>query len=173
MPIISAMATRAVRHEADHDSLTGLLNRQGFKRRFESWRGTHRDGGVIALIDFDHFKRVNDTLGHAEGDRLMVMFSTILGRWAKDPIVACRLGDEFALVAPNTETMRELLERTSHDFADHCRRMYTDVLPAPHPSFSAGLAVISADLSTSLKSADLALYRAKGDGRNRAAGLAS
>lgn len=165
---INALLTREVRRLADHDTLTGLLNRNGFTRRFTAWRAAFPDGGAVALIDLDHFKHVNDTLGHAEGDQLMVAFSEILKRLIVHPILACRLGgDEFALLSHDVVTLRSLCEACRIEFVRHCDRTYQDALSEPRPRVSAGLTALSADLSTSLRTADVALYRAKTEGRNR------
>ncbi len=171
---INALMTRDVRRQADHDDLTGLLNRHGFTRRFASWQAAHPWGSSIALIDVDHFKHVNDTLGHAEGDRLLAALGAILNRLAGDRSVVCRLGgDEFALLAPDLASLRATSEASAREFSRHCQHVYADTLTEPHPTLSVGVATVGTDLSGSLKAADTALYRAKSDGRNRISGLAN
>lgn len=164
---MSALATRDVRREADHDALTGLLNRQGLKRRFEMWRRRHPQGAAV-LVDVDHLKRVNDTLGHAEGDILLAYLGQSITRLASPHTLACRLGgDEFAILAATTGEARAVADACALHFGVWCEKQYGDRLSPPLPSVSQGLAAAGPDLSSTLKAADLALYAAKSGGRNR------
>jgi diguanylate cyclase (GGDEF)-like protein/PAS domain S-box-containing protein len=109
-------AERELRILADQDALTGLLNRRGFLEgmRRELYRMRRRsDRGALLLLDLDHFKLVNDTAGHAEGDRLLRATADVLKRRLRATDVIGRLGgDEFAALVLNVdeEQARELAE---------------------------------------------------------------
>ncbi|HET6607854.1 MAG TPA: EAL domain-containing protein [Rhodopila sp.] len=160
-----------IAHMARHDGLTGLANRLQFHERLAiavalATRGTPH--GVLCL-DLDHFKTVNDTLGHPTGDALLQAVTTRLKRCCRETDVIARLGgDEFAIILPLMQDVREagsLAERlirelslpfdlTGHQVVIGCS---IGIAFTPHDA---------ADTDTLLKCADLALYRAKADGRN-------
>jgi len=93
-----------LRHLADHDPLTGLLNRRGFERALEAHVArTRRYGaaGALLLVDLDGFKHINDTLGHHAGDQLIVACGSALRERLRETDVLARLGgDEFAVLLP-------------------------------------------------------------------------
>jgi diguanylate cyclase (GGDEF)-like protein len=95
------------RHLARTDALTGLFGRRAFEDRLEHDLAlAHRRPGAITLayLDLDDFKAVNDTLGHAEGDRVLQTTGRVLKRSVRQSDTAARLGgDEFALVLPDTD----------------------------------------------------------------------
>jgi len=152
---------------AQHDSLTGLLNRRAFEDRLttETRRSARSQRPVsLVLIDIDHFKSVNDTHGHAAGDAALVRVADALrnGRRSSDTVARVG-GEEFALLLPDTPAAdaRALVDRLNAALAE----------TAPKLTVSAGVADTSAtplaplDL---LRLADEALYRAKNAGRARA-----
>jgi diguanylate cyclase (GGDEF)-like protein len=99
---LSTVATRK-EHEATHDALTGLPNRNCLLERGEHVRAKGADGTALGLLllDFNHFKEVNDTLGHAAGDLLLTSTAVRLGDALRDGEMLARLGgDEFALLLP-------------------------------------------------------------------------
>jgi diguanylate cyclase (GGDEF)-like protein len=110
LALISWWTTRALRrnaaaheHQALHDTLTGLPNREYFRRSAESAlaRGRRGEGGALVLMDLDHFKEVNDTLGHHAGDELLrVVAQRLRDQLRTDDTVARLGGDEFGLVLP-------------------------------------------------------------------------
>ncbi|WP_426563947.1 putative bifunctional diguanylate cyclase/phosphodiesterase [Angustibacter sp. McL0619] len=110
LALISWWTTRALRrnaaaheHQALHDTLTGLPNREFFRRSAESAlaKGRRGDGGALVLMDLDHFKEVNDTLGHHAGDELLrVVAERLRDLLRTDDTVARLGGDEFGLVLP-------------------------------------------------------------------------
>jgi diguanylate cyclase (GGDEF)-like protein len=90
------------------DALTGLLNRHGLSEAVESWAMTDQRGvrrkPVVVLADLDNFKQVNDTRGHAEGDRVLQNVATMLGRSLRSGDLIARYGgDEFVAVLPDVE----------------------------------------------------------------------
>ncbi len=116
-----------LRHMADHDSLTGLLNRRAYERRLEDHlRRGERYGhdGAVLVIDLDDFKEVNDTLGHRAGDELIVRVAGALATRLRESDTLARLGgDEFAILTPTggaaeAERLAEsLLETVRHERA--------------------------------------------------------
>jgi diguanylate cyclase (GGDEF)-like protein len=161
---------RRISHLAFHDALTGLPNRVLFREQLEAalQRAPKRHGQVIVLcLDLDGFKSINDTLGHPVGDMLLRQIAAILSELATDGIVARLGGDEFAII---------LDETADPDRARQLGQMIVDRLREPllaegHQMVtgaSLGIAIgpsDGADADTLLKNADLALYRAKQDGR--------
>lgn len=162
----------AVLHQATHDSLTGLPNRALFDDRLdqaiaEAERERHRV--AVLLVDLDRFKSINDTLGHAAGDDLLIGVAQRLRRVVRASDTVARMaGDEFVLV------MRKL--RAVDDVARPARKLLEalgrplDVQGQALPvTASLGIAVYpehGRDRPTLLKRADAALYRAKDRGRN-------
>ena len=158
---------------ATTDPLTGLLNRRAFMRRLEEERSRYlrygRAGSTI-LIDIDHFKRVNDTLGHDAGDRVLVGVASLLRESSRDGVDAAARygGEEFAILLPDTtlEGSAQMAERVR-------RRLETLAFDTPFGPYrctaSFGVAAFEPadDVGTLLKRADEALYRSKEAGRNR------
>lgn len=97
----------AIRHQALHDALTGLPNRDLFGDRAEQALARARrdaDSVAILLLDLDRFKEINDTLGHRSGDRVLEAAAAALSEVARDSDTVARLGgDEFGVVAPGTD----------------------------------------------------------------------
>lgn len=157
---------------ASTDELTGLYNRRHFLRRAEAelnrLRTGHQSG--LALIDLDHFKRINDLHGHATGDRVLQTFASVARACLRDDDILARYGgEEFVLLLPHTdaEQFSACCERLREAFAN---AQPLDVKLQPgHLSLSVGLTLLRAgdDLDEALQRADEALYRAKGNGRNR------
>ncbi len=163
-------AEEQLRHLVDHDDLTGLFNRRGFERELTARMAGDglRDGGAIAIIDLDHLKRVNDSLGHAAGDGVIREIAAMLRGRMRDSDLFSRLsGDEFGLLMPgiDADTARqrvlELLDLVR-------RREGSTAITA-----SAGIAMVSdidgVEAADLLIAADTALYEAKNGGRDRLA----
>jgi diguanylate cyclase (GGDEF)-like protein len=157
---------------ASTDELTGLYNRRHFIRRAEAelsrLRPGHQSG--LALIDLDHFKRINDLHGHATGDRVLQAFASVARSCLRDGDILARYGgEEFVLLLPHTdaEQFTACCERLREAFAN---AQPLDMRLEPGQlSLSVGLTLLNAgdDLDESLQRADEALYRAKNNGRNR------
>jgi len=163
-----------LRHLAMHDPLCGLPNRIFFGERLEAVIDEVRNGrapAAVFYIDLDHFKEVNDTLGHPVGDELIRNVTLRLSRTLRgDDLVARLGGDEFAVISgigADTGKIMMLANRIIAALAaPYAINKQTIVIGA-----SIGIAIIdrnccgAADI---MRYADMALYRAKNEGRNRA-----
>lgn len=164
---------QSVVHMAMHDSLTGLPNRGQFLRRaeiaFSRARRIGKSYGVI-MIDLDHFKAVNDTLGHSAGDDLLIQVASRLQATVRDTDVVARLsGDEFSVLIEDLSRPDQVVELAQR-LLQVIRKPF-DILGRPiEIGASMGIAVSSAtDVTPAqlLKNADLAMYKAKGAGRGQ------
>jgi diguanylate cyclase (GGDEF)-like protein len=163
-----------LRHLALHDPVCGLPNRIYFGERLETVIGEVRRGGpsaAVFYIDLDHFKDVNDTLGHHIGDELILNVTQRLSRVMRgDDLVARLGGDEFAIItscASDSYSLQAIAGRIiSAVCAPYLINGHNIIIGA-----SIGIAVIdrrARDAGDILRYADMALYRAKNEGRNRA-----
>jgi diguanylate cyclase (GGDEF)-like protein len=169
-----ASTENRLRHLAMHDPLCGLPNRIYFSERLENVLNEVREGGPTAAvfyIDLDHFKDVNDILGHPVGDELIEAVALRQRRVTRESdVVARHGGDEFAVIrftvsdGPGLDAMADRI---------------ISALCAPYPlaeqsiviGASVGIAIIdgrAAGAADIMRHADMALYRAKNEGRNRA-----
>jgi len=161
-----------LRYLADHDPLTGLLNRRAFARELESHlEHVRRYGatGAALLLDLDHFKNINDTLGHGVGDELIVALAEALRARLGDRVAIARLGgDELAVLVPDGDVdsaAGEVLE------AVRAQRVASPSGRLRSVSASIGIAGFDEPGLTAddvLANADLAMYEAKDAGRDRA-----
>lgn len=167
---------------SQRDDLTGLLRRNAFFSKWESLlrecEQAGRECGVL-LIDIDHFKRVNDTMGHATGDAVICAVAEVLQKYeAETPkAIAARLGgEEFALVAEGTEaellSLAQQIRRTVETL--HGPAVKADSQASPTEwrctvSIGTASSVVQRTLDAQelLRQADEALYAAKEGGRNR------
>ncbi|MFL6796307.1 MAG: putative bifunctional diguanylate cyclase/phosphodiesterase [Xanthobacteraceae bacterium] len=170
---ITAGETR-LRHLALHDPLCGLPNRVFFGDRLEAMIQKVRQGGSTAAvfyIDLDHFKEVNDTLGHPVGDELIRSVSQRLSRTLQAEDLVARLGgDEFAVIAEDTFDHAAVQAIAARMIASICAP-YSIAKQTIVIGASIGIAVITKHVGGAadvMRHADLALYRAKNEGRNRA-----
>lgn len=167
-------ARDALEHQAKHDPLTGIFNRRAILERLaQEIARAARDGSSLSvgMLDLDHFKAVNDSLGHQAGDEVLIAFASrvqaglrcydSLGRYG---------GEEFFVIAPGSEGRAEegLYER-----------LRASVAAEPVPTKSGAVAITvsvgvaagtgRATVDGLLAAADAALYEAKASGRNRVA----
>ena len=160
-----------IEYRANHDFLTGLLNRRQFNATAEASLARQRDGtpNVALAIDVDHFKSINDTHGHPLGDRVLQVVAGLLTAGLRKGDILGRLGgEEFAIVLPGAgiEEGTRVAERLREAIAAAALQ-HGDVAIAT--SVSIGLVEFHApaNLPRMLSLADEALYEAKNAGRNR------
>ncbi len=163
----------ALKHQANHDHLTGLVNRREFERRFqrllESARTTSSEHAVC-FVDLDQFKIVNDTCGHAAGDDLLRRIATMLARWVRGRDTLARLGgDEFGLLLEHCsaqfarsvgEKLRAEIEELRFQTGGRTFRVSASVGIAPITCDSESVTEVMANV-------DAACFAAKEGGRNR------
>jgi len=165
-------AEETIQHQAHYDALTGLPNRSLLEDHlFLAIAQADRHNGMIALmfLDLDHFKEINDTLGHLIGDQLLKAVSNRLAACVRDGDTFARIGgDEFTVLLPEIDAIEKVT------------RVAERILEALVPSFriagqdlqvsaSIGIALYpqaGRDAETLLRNADAALYRAKEQGKN-------
>ena len=157
---------------AHHDTLTGLPNRAMFHDRAReavAHARRHDKTAAVLFIDFDHFKQVNDRLGHDVGDALLKVLASRLRACVRgDDFVARIGGDEFCVLLQDIADPREaasVAQKLVVELGQSCRIDQHEVLPGA----SVGIACVphdGQDVATLLRLADAAMYRAKAAGRN-------
>jgi diguanylate cyclase (GGDEF)-like protein len=155
------------------DWLTGLYNRRHFESLAQAELARsqrYMRPMTVMMLDIDHFKDVNDTYGHAAGDRVLQALATVCLATKRDADVAARLGgEEFALLLPETT------DTAAMQFAERLRQQIRDCAPIVEGEklpITVSIGIAGASMTTSgfqplLNNADQALYEAKRSGRNR------
>ena len=166
-------ALERIQHLAAHDTLTGLINRRRMGQLMEAALQRSTPSLLLALLDIDNFKRINDTYGHAVGDQVLCAFTSAVQSSLRSSDVLARWGgEEFVLMLHDTNSAdaAQLLERVRAAVAD---------LSVPTPdelirlTVSIGWAAQTSGptpaeaIENTLEHADQALYYAKSQGRNR------
>jgi diguanylate cyclase (GGDEF)-like protein/PAS domain S-box-containing protein len=164
-------AQERIAHLAHHDGLTGLPNRVLFRDRLDQALARARresDHVAVLCLDLDRFKEVNDVFGHPAGDALLKQIANLLAACVRETDTVARLGgDEFAIVQVGLSQpsgVSVLVERIFEELAGPLRVQDHDVLTGT----SIGIAIAPVDGNepdSLLKNADIALYRAKAEGR--------
>jgi len=166
-----------LRHMADHDPLTGLLNRRSFNRELDNHVARVRrigTTGAVLIVDLDNFKYYNDTQGHSAGDALIVRVGQSLGSRLRETDVVSRLGgDEFAVLLAREDSA------SAENVAESLLELIGREAPAPtlgerrRITASIGIACFNDGEHLTgeeiMVNADLAMYDAKESGRNRVA----
>ena len=171
-------ATNQLKRMTQRDPLTDLGNRRFLDEQLDPLAqvvmGTGEDL-VCVMIDLDNFKAVNDTLGHAAGDELLVLLGSLLQASIRSDDMAVRLGgDEFAVFMPGIS--EERLRSFCRQLIKHFRQQVRAMQPTgPFADLSLGIATLQRDRCDSgqklLDKADERLYEAKRSGKGRVAGL--
>ena len=163
------VAVEHLTHLANHDVLTGLPNRKQFLDTLRTAMECPSPSGAVFFLDLDHFKEVNDSLGHLVGDQLLQIVAKRLSGVVRKTDLVTRLGgDEFAILMlggltakPASEHAKRILEALS--------RPYQVDSATLHVGVSIGIAFLADGppiLEEAVRNADLAMYRAKSEGRN-------
>ena len=163
-------------YQASHDHLTGLYNRRHFISYLEQKVKNinySRHFSFMMLIDLDHFKTINDSLGHDVGDKLLkVAASRLENHIGRDQIVARLGGDEFVVVSQEFETRGETLEdavRLANTLLTALKEPYIIDLHHLYISASIGVEIVEKGSSSAnrlIKEADIAMYEVKAQGRD-------
>jgi diguanylate cyclase (GGDEF)-like protein len=159
---------------AEHDELTGLLNRRGFQRELERHIAQARrygPPGTLVVIDLDNFKDINDTLGHKAGDDLLAQLAGRMWQRLRSSDVLARLGgDEFAVILPHASVEEALAAAQSLVAALHTDPQLSPIGIRP-VTMSVGLAAFDPEASADemLIRADRAMYDAKRSGKAKIA----
>lgn len=157
---------KIIRHQAEHDSMTDLLNRGAFEKILNIYENGEPNFALI-LVDVDTFKSVNDTHGHAMGDKILKKVSKLLKDAFRSIDYVCRIGgDEFAII------MVEMTSDLQYTISDKIKAVNEEHAMAEDgvPAVSLSVGVAFADRKNPgesiFKDADKALYRVKENGRN-------
>jgi diguanylate cyclase (GGDEF)-like protein len=158
-------AEAQLQHMADHDPLTGLLNRRRFEQELErhiAHMGRYGAEGAAIMRDVDRFQPINDTFGHGEGDRVIVRVAELVRARLRTTDAIARLGgDEFAILLPKADRAG----------AEAVARSLVETVRTEGITISVGVAMFDEHPAPSTEAivaaADLAMYEAKRAGRNR------
>lgn len=160
-------------HQAQHDVLTGLPNRLLLRDRLQQClQLARRNGTLFALLfmDLDHFKQINDRLGHAAGDDLLRQVAQRIVTSLRSSDTACRLGgDEFVVLLPRIDRTEDAGAAAAH-LLDEVSQPYLLAGTSVTTTFSIGIAIHPNDGEDDellMRHADAAMYRAKRSGRNQ------
>ncbi|HEX3609798.1 MAG TPA: diguanylate cyclase [Solirubrobacterales bacterium] len=161
-----------LKRQAGQDSLTGLKNRRRFEEDLRAELARSRRYGVagaLLMLDLDHFKRVNDTLGHPAGDRVIAEIAAVLRTRTRETDVLARLGgDEFAIVLPRCDLAEA--EAVAEEIATAVREHMYGEEGIPPITACIGIAPFGPKTlmnpESVLAKADAAMYAAKGSGRD-------
>jgi diguanylate cyclase (GGDEF)-like protein len=154
--------------QAATDALTGLANRRTVEKRLREL-ALHGEPHVVVMVDLDHFKRLNDTHGHPAGDDALRVFAEVARSSMRETDLPGRWGgEEFAFVLPGMD------EQEAAAWVERVReRLQQTLLQRGTPVFTASFGIAASSLAGTpdalVRLADEALYRAKRDGRDRAA----
>jgi diguanylate cyclase (GGDEF)-like protein len=164
-----------LRYLADHDSLTGLLDRRRFRTELDqyvSFTARYGGQGAVMIIDIDGLKAVNDAHGHHAGDNLIRLIAAIMRERVRTTDLVARLsGDEFAVLMPQSDTAGAL--QLGEDLRAQVAESAVPVPGAESATISVGITMFGGERELSaeavLLAADQAMYQAKVDGRNQIA----
>jgi len=169
----AAKTEAELRYIADHDSLTGLLDRRRFRSELDqyvSFTARYGGQGAVMIIDIDGLKAINDSRGHHSGDNLIRRIAGILRERVRNTDIVARLsGDEFAVLMPQTDTAGAL--QLGEDLRAQVAEDVGAGQDAESSTISVGITMFGAEGEVNseavLVAADQAMYRAKEEGRNQ------
>jgi diguanylate cyclase (GGDEF)-like protein len=164
---------QTIMHYANRDYLTGLYNRRYFFSVMQEYVEDAKESGekfAVAMLDIDHFKKVNDTYGHDAGDKVIVTLADILRSSTNPSDVVARFGgEEFCIVLKNINrySALDILERIRTTVESYSVEVQKDVFINFTISIGAVIHKEEDDLEESINEADMCLYKAKNNGRNQ------
>ena len=167
--VTDARESRAqLEYDAGHDHLTGLVNRRTFMEALDASLASDEVTALL-VVDVDRFKSINDALGHPEGDRLLEVLASRLRSTMRSDDVVCRLGgDEFAVLLRAPVSVTDATSTGERVVALAGEPVELDGQPvATSVSVGVSFSTPGSTLESLLSEADMALYRAKTEGRNR------
>jgi diguanylate cyclase (GGDEF)-like protein len=164
-----------LRYLADHDSLTGLLDRRRFRAeldQFVSFSARYGGRGAVMIIDIDSLKQINDSYGHHAGDNLIRQVAGVMRERVRGTDIVARLsGDEFAILMPQTDVEGAL--HLGEDLRSQIAETIQPTADADPATISVGITMFGGEKGVGaeavLVAADQAMYRAKEGGRNKIA----
>lgn len=154
-----------LREMSEKDSMTGLWNRRKFDQEMaaqcaKSKRYSHAEPTCFAIVDIDHFKRVNDRLGHDEGDKIIKSVGTVLSDHLRETDFIARIGgEEFAIIMPHTRIQEA-------EIVTNRLRTSVSLQHDEQITVSVGVTDMDGSVENTYKRADVALYESKSLGRN-------
>ncbi len=156
-----------LQYMANHDSLTGLLNRKAATIHVKSKKLTSKSN-LVVMLDLDHFKRINDRFGHTVGDEVLITFAQLCHKVLPENTTISRLGGEEFLVIFYTTKITEAMQ-AMYQLKEQCAQKIILDDPDFRVTFSAGITQFKKEdtLEQAIQHADMAMYRAKSQGRNR------
>ncbi len=161
-----------LQHLAHHDNLTGLPNRHLFyDYLYKSMARAYRHGKILAVlfVDLDKFKHVNDTMGHAEGDLLLISAAKRMEGCVRESDIVARIGgDEFIIMLDSVKSAHAAAQ-VAHKIQEAMSKVFKSEDCEHFVTTSIGISLYpldSSDVETLIKNADSAMYNAKGCGRN-------
>ena len=161
-----------LQHQAHHDSLTSLPNRPLFMDRLnQAIKHAHRTETSIAVffLDLDHFKEINDSLGHAVGDAVLIKVTKLLKQYIRDVDTIARLGgDEFTMMVTSFDSI-EQVSKIAQKLINVLQELIVIDQHQLHVTSSIGISIYPNDgqsAETLIRNADSAMYKAKDEGRN-------
>ncbi len=171
----AAKTEAQLRYIADHDSLTGLLDRRRFRSELDqyvSFTARYGGQGAVMIIDIDGLKGVNDSFGHHVGDQLIRRVAGIMRERVRTTDIVARLsGDEFAVLMPQTDTAGAL--QLGEDLRAQVAESAATSLELESATISVGVTMFGGERGIGaeavLVAADQAMYQAKTEGRNQIA----
>jgi diguanylate cyclase len=168
-------AVERLQQLADHDTLTGVLNRRRFTEELDrsiAYSRRYGGQGAVLVLDVDHFKNINDAFGHAVGDQVLARLGTLLRERVRGTDVVGRLGgDEFTVLLPRADVEQSVALATA--VLDKLRREGTVTMAGRSIGVTASIGVgrfgqgLGLDSQQVLRNADVAMYEAKEAGRDR------